>query len=376
MTSFFELSDSKKKNLSLSELHNYAERLEVNINKISEKTGKEIKKKKNEIIEELNEKQFLHKVDKIKKDVKKSKTKNNEKCCLTVLLWLDNEKDKFNDDEYRSKMFSIKYLEETYKIKCKFGSIIYYGDYYIINKDKEFILLNIIDNENEEETNYLIIPSDFTKNIIDPIETFKKFKDNRIHIGKIELMKSHSYVKDKLKLEENDNINGINFYYTKSFKTNNFYFEIQLNYLGPKGIFNNNYPKFSFIPKDELSLIQLIDFHNKLSNHQFLFNFTLYGPSEMDIEPKWSESLFIKDLNKKIGNKKTKEDSIYNCVIYTNMYNRFKNKEIIMKQYETNFNSENENDSMMIKNKDFLTFMDKDDFNNFINEYKDIMSEI
>ena len=45
MTSFFDLSESKK-GLSLSELHNYTERLEINIHKNSEKTGKKVRKTK------------------------------------------------------------------------------------------------------------------------------------------------------------------------------------------------------------------------------------------------------------------------------------------------------------------------------------------
>ena len=38
MTNFFDLSESKKKTLSTAELQNYAERLEIEIYKKSEKT--------------------------------------------------------------------------------------------------------------------------------------------------------------------------------------------------------------------------------------------------------------------------------------------------------------------------------------------------
>lgn len=375
MASFFDLSDSKKKILSLNELHDYAERLEINVHKTSTKTGKEVKKTKNELIEELNEKQFLNKITKVKKDNKKHKIeKNSIKHIPKVLLWIDNEKDKFNDEDYKKNMLNSNYLENKYKIKCELGSIVYYGDYYMINKDKEFILLNVIDSEiTQKMEDYLIIPLEISTHLNNPITFFEKLNDIRFHIGKIELNNKHSYVINKLNLEKDDKLNGINFNYTYSFNDDKFNFEIEFNYLGPKGIFNNNYPKYNFFPKEDISLIRLVDFHNKLSNQQFLFNFKLFGPPEMDIVPQWCESLLIKDLNKTNGNKEKNEDSIYDCVIYTTMYSKYKNKENIHQQFEEELNSTNEEFSMMLKDSDFLTLIDKNDFNNFIEEYEELM---
>ena len=375
MTSFFELSDSKKKNLSLPQLHEFAERLEINVSKISTKTGKEVKKTKTELIEELNEKQFLNKIEKVKKDNKKQKSeKINQKHVPKVLLWIENEKDKFNDEEYKKNMLNSKYLENKYKVKCELGSIVYYGDYYMINKDKEFVLLNVIDSEiTQKMEDYLIIPLEISTHLNDPISFFDKLNDARINIGKIELSTKHNFVIDKLNLEKEDKMNGINFNYSYSFKDDKYYLEAELNYLGPKGIFNNNYPKYSFFPKEDISLIQLVDFHNKLSNQQFLFNFKLFGPPETNIEPKWCESLLIKDLNKTLGNKEKNEDSIYDCIIYTTMYSKYKNKENIYQQYEKELNSSEEEISMMLKDFDFLTLIDKNDFNNFIQEYDELM---
>ena len=376
MTSFFDLSDSKKKNLSIPELHNYAERLEINVYKTSEKTGKKIKKTKNDLIDELDNVQLMNKIQKMKTNKKTKSSKNNDKYIPNIILWLEDEKEKFSNQEYKSNMLNYIYVQDKFKIKCNFGSIIYYGDYYLVNKEHEFILLELVDYEiTQKDEDYLIIPLEFTKNLNNPIGFFEKLNDIRIHIGKIELNKKHSYVIDKLNLEEEDELNGINFNYTYSFKDNKFNFEIELNYLGHKGIFNNKYPKYCFFPKDNISLIQLIDFHNKLSNHQFLFNFKLYGPPEVDLEPKWCESLLIKDLNKTFGSKKKEEDSVYDCIVYTTMYSKYKNKETIYEQYKEELNSNDDSISLMLKDNNFLTFIDKDEFKNFIYENGDIIME-
>ena len=66
MTSFFDLSESKKRGLSLSELHNYAERLEINIHKNSEKTGKNVRKTKQELIDEIDAVYIKNKIEKRK----------------------------------------------------------------------------------------------------------------------------------------------------------------------------------------------------------------------------------------------------------------------------------------------------------------------
>ena len=48
MNSFFDLSKSQKQSLSINELHGYTDRFEINKYKISEKSGKNIKKTKND----------------------------------------------------------------------------------------------------------------------------------------------------------------------------------------------------------------------------------------------------------------------------------------------------------------------------------------
>ena len=68
MSNFFELSESKKKSLSISELSNYAQRFNIEVQKISDKTGKKINKKKEELINELNTIYLKNKIQEKKKN--------------------------------------------------------------------------------------------------------------------------------------------------------------------------------------------------------------------------------------------------------------------------------------------------------------------
>ena len=65
MSNFFDLSESKKKSLSVPELHNYAQRLEIDLYKLSEKSGKNIRKTKQELIDEIDTIYLKNRVEKV-----------------------------------------------------------------------------------------------------------------------------------------------------------------------------------------------------------------------------------------------------------------------------------------------------------------------
>ena len=159
MSNFFDLSESKKKTLSVQELQTYAERLGVIVHKISEKSNKEIKKTKQELIDEMNlcmtktKKKSIKEIkstssrntliyqNENKRKTKVHNTKNNEISPI-VLLWMKDVKDKFisEGENYKINMLNKDYIEKNFKIKVHFGSILYYGDFYIWNRI-EFILI-------------------------------------------------------------------------------------------------------------------------------------------------------------------------------------------------------------------------------------------
>ena len=357
MTSFFDLSESKKRGLSLSELHNYAERLEINIHKNSEKTGKNVRKTKQELIDEIDAVYIKNKIE--KKENEKKSNKKNDKCNLKIALRLSNEEfDKVKEND----IFNEEYLEETYNIKVEFGTILCFNKYYFYNKDNIFVELKFFNN-----TNYIIIPRNITKYIDNAVKYFTESSLD-LNIYSIELNNKDKYLSEIIELDKNDKLNGINFNYTYIFNEKKYYMEIELNYLGPKNIYDKSFKTFKFFPKENINLIQLIDFHNKLSESQFSFIFKIYGPPNFNFKPKWTENHLIKNLNIDKGNKKKDDDSSYECELYTTMYSRYKNIENIKNQYHELLNNNETDICLMVSDKNFLKFVNNNEFNDTIKE--------
>jgi len=207
MSNFFELSDSKKKSLSFSELSNYAQRFNIEVVKTSEKTGKKINKKKEELVTDLNavylKNKIQEKMKNEKKIIKSSKLMKNDIKMPKIIGYYQDEQKLFNGDEnYKKNMLeNKKYIEDKYKIKLDFGNIIYYGDFYIWNNEK-FIYI-----ESYEKNNviFLIISREITQYINDSIkyfesinntETIKMMKNigKQLKLSKIELSLNCSIV--------------------------------------------------------------------------------------------------------------------------------------------------------------------------------------
>ena len=357
MTSFFDLSESKKKGLSVVELHNYAERLEINTFKTSDKTGKNVRKTKQELIDEIDAVYIKNKIE--KRENEKKSTKKNDKCNLKIALRLSNEEfDKVKEND----IFNEEFLEETYNIKVEFGTILCFNKYYFYNKDNIFVELKFFKN-----TDYIIIPRSVTKNIDNAVKYFTESSLD-LNIYSIELNNKDNYLLEFIELDKNDKLNGINFNYTYSFKDKKYYMEIELNYLGPKNIFDKSFETFKFFPKENINLIQLIDFHNKLSESQFSFIFKIYGPPDFNFQPIWTENHLIKNLNIDKGNKKKDDDSSYECELYTTMYSRYKNIKNIKDQYNELLNNNQTEICLMVSDKNFLKFVNNNEFNDTIKE--------
>ena len=385
MNSFFDLSKSQKQSLSINELHGYTDRFEINKYKISEKSGKNIKKTKNDLIEELNTIYSTRKDTNTNTDSKSIKSTKSTKLYFDnshkpeVILWLPDEKNKFNDASYMETMFDKTHIEEKYKVKCNFGSIIYYGDYYIINEKKELIHLKNLSYDEIDETKdgtkdatkddtkeYVIIPRNITFFLKNSIKFFKKLNTDNFYIGSIQLDSNDDYVIENTYLEKDEKINGINFNYTISIQDNKkdttYKLEVELNYLGKNGIFNQDYPTYKCFIEKDISLIKIIDFHNKLSNYQFSYIFKKYGPPGINNDPIWTENVLVKDIKKYIGDEDKKEDTTYECILYCNTYEKYLNMENISKQFESTLYINNEKISIMIQKNEFLLFIKSNDF--------------
>lgn len=363
MTNFFDLSESKKKGLNVSELCEYAERLEINIYKVSEKTGKNIKKTKHELIDELDATYMKNKIDKIieKKDSKKKSNKTNDNKKPKIVLSISNN-EFVENTKLLSDLDKINYVQDKYNLKCDYGNIIFDGNFHFFNQDKTFILLE------KMKDGYLKIPRSITKYLNNSVDFFKKLKDKKFKIGCLELNKNDTYIFNYLEADKFSSI-GINFNYTYCFEKEIYRLEIELNYLGQKKIIDESFNTFKFFPKKDISIIQLFDFHNKLSSNQFLFEFKMNGPLKMELDPNWTDVYFIKNLNRNY-HKKESDKSYYECEIYATMYSRYLNTLNIKKQYEKELNSNHLDELIIINEKDneFLLFIDINEMEEFLEE--------
>ena len=210
------------------------------------------------------------------------------------------------------------------------------------------------------------------------MQYFSKFKDDKMKIGVIELDKKDTYVTENIEIEQNDKLNGINFNYTYSFLDEKYHFQIELNYLGQKKIINEDFETFKFFPKNEVSLIQLFDFHNKLSLQKFKFSFKIYGPpgNFIDINSydknlstfwNWKDDIIIEKTHLYDGNKEDNEDSFYECEGYITIYAKFENMINVKELCNDKLNNENTNICYLIRDKDYFKF-DEDSFTTYIKD--------
>ena len=374
MSNFFELSDSKKKSLSFSELSNYAQRFNIEVVKTSEKTGKKINKKKEELVTDLNavylKNKIQEKMKNEKKIIKSSKLMKNDIKMPKIIGYYQDEQKLFNGDEnYRKNMLeNKKYIEDKYKIKLEFGNIIYYGDFYIWNNEK-FIYI-----ESYEKNNviFLIISREITQYINDSIkyfesinntETIKMMKNigKQLKLSKIELSLNDKYL-SILDFDVNELV-GIHFNYV--YKNTTGLIEVEVNYMNVKGEIDKKFPSYCFQTENlEISFLKLVDFQYKLSMHQFEFVCKLEADPEIEIKPKWTNTILVKNKKVIIGNIEENIKSSYECIVYCNMYEKFKNEEIIQNLLIEEFDY---NELLLINSKkEFLIMKDFNDFDSFI----------
>jgi len=374
MSNFFELSDSKKKSLSFSELSNYAQRFNIEVVKTSEKTGKKINKKKEELVTDLNavylKNKIQEKMKNEKKIIKSSKLMKNDIKMPKIIGYYQDEQKLFNGDEnYKKNMLeNKKYIEDKYKIKLDFGNIIYYGDFYIWNNEK-FIYI-----ESYEKNNviFLIISREITQYINDSIkyfesinntETIKMMKNigKELKLSKIELSLNDKYL-SILDFDVNELV-GIHFNYV--YKNTTGLIEVEVNYMNVKGEIDKKFPSYCFQTENlEISFLKLVDFQYKLSMHQFEFVCKLEADPEIEIKPKWTNTILVKNKKVIIGNIEENIKSSYECIVYCNMYEKFKNEEIIQNLLIEEFDY---NELLLINSKkEFLIMKDFNDFDSFI----------
>lgn len=379
MEHFFELKDSKKKSLSVQDLQKYAERLEIKVHKISEKSGKEIKKTKQELIDELNSIKTnkgkktgtqisTHSKSKSKNELQKE-VHNKGKSIIRqklikdnipkVLVWMPSVKDEFlnEDKKLLNNMLNKEYIEKKLKIKVKLGSILYYGEFYIWNNEK-FVYMNSFLKNN---VHHLIIPREMSQKIDNSISFFEKienYENNEFFIQKIELGLNDDYLKDLF--FDVAELNGI--YFNYEYINDKYEFIVEINYLNSKGEFNDKFPKYTFISNKEINFLRLVDLQNKLSKHQFEFNYSINGLFQSAFKPTWLSNILIKNENIVLGNFEEKKEFRYECDICCTMYNKYENEENLRLEYIDKLNF----DELLINFDDLLQFKDKNEFKQFI----------
>ena len=378
MSNFFELSDSKKKSLSFLELSNYAQRFNIEVVKTSEKTGKKINKKKEELVTDLNavylKNKIQEKMKNEKKIIKSSKLMKNDIKMPKIIGYYQDEQKLFNGDEnYRKNMLeNKKYIEDKYKIKLDFGNIIYYGDFYIWNNEK-FIYIESYERNNNI---YLIISREVTQYVNDSIKYFEvinniEISENMKNIGKkLRLSKIELSPNDKCLSKLDFDLNElVGIYFNYDYKNGESIFEVEINYMNTKGEIDKKFPSYCFqIENLEISFLKLVDFQYKLSMHQFEFICKLEAEPEIEIKPKWTNTILVKNIKINIGNSEENIKSTYECIVYCNMHEKFKNEEIIKNLLIEEFDY---NELLLINSKkEFLIMKDLNHFDNFIENNK------
>jgi len=287
-----------------------------------------------------------------------------------IIGYYQDEQKLFNGDEnYKKNMLeNKKYIEDKYKIKLDFGNIIYYGDFYIWNNEK-FIYI-----ESYEKNNviFLIISREITQYINDSIkyfesinntETIKMMKNigKQLKLSKIELSLNDKYL-SILDFDVNELV-GIHFNYV--YKNTTGLIEVEVNYMNVKGEIDKKFPSYCFQTENlEISFLKLVDFQYKLSMHQFEFVCKLEADPEIEIKPKWTNTILVKNKKVIIGNIEENIKSSYECIVYCNMYEKFKNEEIIQNLLIEEFDY---NELLLINSKkEFLIMKDFNDFDSFI----------
>jgi hypothetical protein len=136
-----------------------------------------------------------------------------------------------------------------------------------------------------------------------------------------------------------------------------------------KGEIDKKFPSYCFQTENlELSFLKLIDFQYKLSMHQFEFICKLEAEPEIEIKPKWTNNILVKNKKINIGNSEENIKSTYECIVYCNMYEKFRNEEIIKNLLIEEFDY---NELLLINSKkEFLIMKDLNDFDNFIENNK------
>lgn len=199
----------KIESLKLQELQNLADKYQLEIQHVSEKTGKMINKTKLLLIQDIKNYEQMQK--EVKVEINRQKEEKQEENHQIVINSLKNEGQIFYDDEFpplyliwtnfctpndedeKRKYLEPSNLESKFNIKLTFGSFLrfkshpgYIGsDFYIVGHDKKIIECNIMANEESMiECEFIIIPREITKYLNDAL-TFFNLMNREKYIKKI-----------------------------------------------------------------------------------------------------------------------------------------------------------------------------------------------
>lgn len=208
---------SISKYMKLPELHNVAEKYNISIQHVSQKTGKMINKTKELLVQNIIDHERLQKQqeEEIKRQQEEEQEKNHETLVDSMetqgQIFYDDEISLFliwtdccipKDEDEKNAFLEPSNIESKFDIKLTFGSFLrfksqpgYIGsDFYIIGHDKKIIECDIMCNEESMmDTEYIIIPREITKYLKDAL-TFFNLMNSENYRKKIRtLPKKYSY---------------------------------------------------------------------------------------------------------------------------------------------------------------------------------------
>ena len=374
-----DFTTKEMKGVKLHKLQEIAIERGIDTKTTSDKTGKQINKKKEALIEEIQN--FTRNQN------ENLRLKNSEeheelmsKCDETTeyyddhtpplfLVWTNKSLPQNEDD--KKEFLKPENLERKYDIVLSFGSILRFGpqscnfnnEYYVIGHNKElFECDQIFTEESTNELEMIIIPRKISNHLKDSLSFYNLLKrstyDEKVHylkkdisyeytlndskidnvcIGSIELANHDVYLNEQIKGIEKDT--QIMFDYRMNIYdyVHNLY--VYVPYLGSSNeiidIQENetytdaNYGLYGKIKSSVKHFQDINDLLELCKTHKNKYIFEKIGPIEGDEDPNWlSESDIISSSNRQDIN-----DMIYEATLEMTLFQELKTKKMLTDQF-------------------------------------------
>ena len=357
----------------LSELQIIAEGFDIETKIKSLKTGKEINKKKSNLIDEIiifNLNKAELQKSKEKEDYKKAMSSfdedrifYDESSIPVFLIWTKRPLPK--DETEKNNYLKPENLEENFNITLNFGCFLKFGagngycgdNFYIVGHNKEIIELDFMDyDESMNDTQYMVIPSQISKYLKDSLSFFDISKNNHYSesLKKLDRNTYEHSLNDncvqeifeigEIKLENHDiclnnNVKNITQESHIQFKyildiCNTYEYDLQcmIPYLGHD---NSVLKDDEQVIHGETGLVETDDFkklleiQEKMKTQKNTYTLSKCGPIIGDEDIEWSDSTEIISIKKE----EKDDDMNYHAVVKMTHYQYLKTQKYINKHF-------------------------------------------